>query len=163
MSRVLNGRTDVEIDLTRRVHAAVQRLGYRPNGLVRSLRMRVTTVIEIIIADVANPFFTSMVHGVEDAAQAAGYPVVFASVDEDLAKEARYIEVAAAEQMAGVILCPASGSDTRVELLLVRGIPVVAVDRRLRSTPVDSVTVNNRGAPRDAVAHLLDKAVGASG
>ena len=114
MSRVLNGRTDVDIDLTRRVHAAVQRLGYWPSGLVRSLRMRVTTVIEIIIADVANPFFTSMVRGVEDAAQAAGYSVVFASVDEDLAKEARYIEVAAAEQMAGVILCPASGSDTRI-------------------------------------------------
>ena len=109
MSRVLNGRTDVDIDLTRRVHAAVQRLGYWPSGLVRSLRMRVTTVIEIIIADVANPFFTSMVRGVEDAAQAAGYSVVFANVDEDLAKEARYIEVAAAEQMAGGDPLPSLG------------------------------------------------------
>ena len=133
MSRVLNGRTDVDIDLTRRVHAAVQRLGYRPNGLARSLRMRVTTVIEIIIADVANPFFTSMVRGVEDAAQAAGYSVVFANVDEDLAKEARYIEVAAAEQMAGVILCPASGSDTRIVLPSLDGLKPRSALRMARS------------------------------
>ncbi len=155
VSRVLNGHATVDAILTGRVHAAAQQLGYRPNGLARSLRMRATTVIEMVIADVTNPFFTAMVRGVEDAAQAAGYSVVLANADEDLAKEARYIEVAAAERMAGVIMCPASETDTRVELLLDRGIPVIAVDRRLRTAAVDSVTVNNRAASRDAVAHLL--------
>lgn len=160
VSRVLNGRTDVAGDLRERVLDAVSDLGYRPNGLARSLRMRATTVLGVIISDVTNPFFTSMVRGIEDTAQAAGYSVVLANSDEDLAKERRYLEVAAAEQMAGVILSPASSRDTRIDVLADPGIPVVTIDRRLRGDPgatVDSVIVNNFRAAQQATEHLLEQ------
>ena len=80
----------------------------------------------MIVPDVGNPFFTSMVRGVEDAAQGSGYSVVLCNSDEDLGKEAGYIAAAAAERMAGVIISPASTRDTDVTPLLDLGIPVVA-------------------------------------
>jgi len=120
VSRVVNGSKGVSERVRDRVLAAVAELGYRPNRAARSLRTRAAAVVGLIISDITNPFFTSMVRGVEDAAQAAGFSVVLANADEDLAKELQYLEVAAAEQMAGVVLSPASSQHTRIGLLAER-------------------------------------------
>ena len=155
VSRVLNGKQDVGSDLRRRVLGAVTELGYRRNGPARSLRTRAAMVLGVIISDITNPFFTAVVRGAEDQAQLAGYSVVLANADEDLTKEARYLEVAAAEQMAGALLSPASPKQTSIDVLSERGIPVVTIDRRLAATPVDSIVVNNQRAAHDAVQHLI--------
>ncbi|GAA4067057.1 LacI family DNA-binding transcriptional regulator [Nonomuraea soli] len=157
VSRVLNHGPTVAEDLRDRVMAAIRQLGYRPNSQARFLRTRATTVLGLIISDITNPFFTSMVRGAEDAASKAGYSVVLANTDEDLDKERRYIEVAAAENMAGVILSPASATRTSIELLLERGVPVVTVDRRLQTAKVDRVGVNNVRAAQEAVIRLVDQ------
>ncbi|HEX4223568.1 MAG TPA: LacI family DNA-binding transcriptional regulator, partial [Pseudonocardiaceae bacterium] len=143
VSRVLNGDQRVARDLHDRVIKAAETLGYRPNSQARSLRTQATKVLGLIISDIQNPFFTALVRGVEDAASERDYSVVLANADEDLAKERRYLEVTAAERMAGVILSPASTKDTRLDVLIDLGIPVVVIDRRIRSADVDSVTVNN--------------------
>jgi LacI family transcriptional regulator len=154
-ARILNGKRDVGDELRHRVLTAVAELGYRPNGAARSLRTRAAMVLGVIISDVTNSFFTAVVRGAEDKAQQAGYSVVLANADEDLRKEARYLEVAAAEQMAGVLLSPASSRQNSIEVLLERGIPVVTIDRRLATAAVDSVTVNNHQAAREATQHLI--------
>ena len=155
VSRVFNDDHRVAGELRDRVVDAAGRLGYRPNGQARSLRTQATKVLGLIISDIQNPFFTALVRGVEDAASRRDYSVVLANGDEGLAKERRYLEVTAAERMAGVILSPASTSHTQVDLLVDRGIPVVVIDRRIRSAEVDSVTVNNQKAAREAVDHLI--------
>jgi LacI family transcriptional regulator len=153
VSRVLNGR-DVAVELRDRVHDAVRDLGYRPNGLARNLRKQATMVLGVVISDVTNPFFTSMVRGVEDHAQAEDYSVVLANTDEDLVKEQRYLEVAAAEHMAGVVLSPASSRRTDLSVLVRHGIPVVTVDRLLRGADLDSIVIDNHQAAREATEHL---------
>ncbi|MFI6389840.1 LacI family DNA-binding transcriptional regulator [Nonomuraea sp. NPDC050547] len=157
VSRVLNHGPTVAEELRERVLAAVRELGYRPSSQARFLRTRATTVLGLIISDITNPFFTSMVRGAEDAASKAGYSVMLANTDEDLEKEQRSIEVAAAENMAGVILSPASATRTSISLLAERGIPVVTVDRRLQTAKVDRVGVNNVKAAQDAVLRLVDQ------
>jgi LacI family transcriptional regulator len=157
VSRVMNGKADVAADLRQRVLAAVSELGYRRNGPARSLRTRAALVLGVIISDITNPFFTAVVRGAEDQAQLAGYSVVLANADEDVAKEARYLEVAADEQMAGVLLSPASPRRTSIDVLVERGIPVVTIDRRLTAAAVDSVTVDNHSAARKAAQHLVDQ------
>lgn len=154
VSRVLNASDGVSADLRDRVLAAVAQLGYHPNAQARNLRRRATTVIGVIISDITNPFFTAMVRGVEDVASSAGYSVVLANTDEDLDKELRYLEVAAAEHMAGVLLSPASTTQTHIEVLTDRNIPVVTIDRQLRTADVDRVMVNNHRAAREATLHL---------
>ena len=155
VSRVLNDNPEVGGIYRDRVKGAIAQLDYRPNGLARNLRRRATTVIGVIISDVANPFFTGMVRAIEDVAHAAGFSAVLANADEDLDKEVRYLEVAAAERMAGVVLSPASSKHTRIDVLAERGIPVVTVDRRLSTADVDSVVVANRRAARQATEHLI--------
>lgn len=157
VSRVLNGDARVAPSLVEKVRRAADKLGYRPNRQARSLRTRATTVLGLIISDIQNPFFTAIVRGVEDAASARGFSVVLANADEDLDKEQRYLEVAAAEQMAGVVLSPATGTRTRIDVLTQRHIPVVTIDRKIRTAAVDSVTINNREAAAAVVTHLIEQ------
>ncbi|MGW5718130.1 LacI family DNA-binding transcriptional regulator [Amycolatopsis sp. NPDC003865] len=155
VSRALNGKSTVDPVLAERVARAVAELGYTPNGLARSLRRRETAVLALIISDVENPFFTAIARGAEDAAQAAGYSVMLCNSDENTAKERRYVEVAAQERLAGVILSPTTG-DSDVRPLTTHRTPIVTVDRRLGSADCDAVLLDSRAAAREAVLHLAD-------
>lgn len=154
VSRVLNGARTVDAELAQRVNAAVRELGYKPSGVARSLRRARTTVLCLIISDIRNPFFTDVVRGIEDHASAAGYSLVLCNADEDVDKEAAYLDLVVAERMAGVIISPSS-TRTRLAPLLERGIPAVAIDRRVHD-PVDAVVVESTQASRGATAHLLE-------
>jgi LacI family transcriptional regulator len=154
VSRVLNGHR-VDPALAHRVNQATAELGFRLNAVARSLRRSRTTLWAVIIADIGNPFFTSLVRGVEDVAQAAGYSVVLCNSDENLKKEADYAAAAVSEQMAGVIISPSSERASDVSSLLEAQIPVVAIDRSIRSVKVDSVRVDNVQGAAEATAHLL--------
>ncbi len=155
VSRALNGKSTVDPVLAARVARAVEELGYTPNGLARSLRRRETAVLALIISDVENPFFTAIARGVEDTAQAAGYSVMLCNSDENAAKERRYLEVAAQERLAGVIMSPTTARSD-VDQLATHRTPIVTVDRRL-STECDSVLVDSRAAAREAVLHLASQ------
>lgn len=154
VSRVLNGR-DVNPEMAARVIATVKKLGYRPNGVARNLRRRTASVWGLIVSDVESTYFTTLVRGVEAVARENGYSVVVCNSGDDADQEAAYIEVALAEQMAGVILSPAR-PDSDIAELTDRGIPVVTIDRQLAARTMSSVVVDNVAAAHGATSHLLD-------
>jgi LacI family transcriptional regulator len=156
VSRVLNQNGNVNPDLAHRVRDAIGALGYKPNGMARNLRRSQSSLWAVIVSDVGNPFFTSMVRGVEDIAQDSGYSVVLCNSDESQDKEAGYLAAAVAERMAGVVISPASTRITDVSALAGLGIPVVAVDRELTGAAVDTVLVDNEHAAQLATEHLID-------
>ncbi|WP_020523792.1 LacI family DNA-binding transcriptional regulator [Catelliglobosispora koreensis] len=155
VSRVVNGLATVDAELAARVHRAASELDYRPNAVARNLRRSKTTLWAVIISDIGNPFFTSMVRGVEDVAQRAGFSVVLCNSDEDPAKESTYVAAALAEKMAGVIISP-SGNAATVNRLIQARIPVVLIDRELPGVSADTVLVDNEHGAETATAHLLD-------
>ncbi|HZS13779.1 MAG TPA: LacI family DNA-binding transcriptional regulator [Candidatus Dormibacteraeota bacterium] len=154
VSRALNGKSSVDPTLAARVHAAATELGYRPNHAARNLRARSSTVWGIVVADITNPFFTRIVRAVQDAAWKERRTVIVCNTDEDLDRERGAIDVLVAEGVGGVIIAPASETATDVRPLIDRGIPVVAIDRRL-PTAVDCVLVDNVAGGRAATEHLL--------
>jgi LacI family transcriptional regulator, galactose operon repressor len=153
VSRALNNNQAVDPVLAARVRAAAAKLGYRPNYLARNLRRQRTNLWLLIISDIENVFFTSVARGVEDTAVASQYSVVLCNADEDEHKEARYVELALAEQAAGVIVSPHS-AQTDITPLLAANIPVVVIDRQL-DEPVDTVITDSRRGAFAATEHLL--------
>lgn len=153
VSRTLNGNDRVDPELAARVHGAVRQLDYRPNLIARNLRRHGTQAWALVITDVNNPFYTAVARGVEDVASAAGYSVFLCNSDEDPEKETRYLQVAEAERVAGVILSPATPA-TEVARLATAGIPVVGIDRHL-SDPVPTVLSDSITGTELAVEHLL--------
>jgi len=155
VSRVFNG-TNVSPEKARLVLRVARELGYTPNRTARALRMQTSNVIGLIVADIENPFFTALARGVEDVAGEAGCSVVLCNSDEDPGREARHLQIAVSEHMAGVILVPAGG-DSDVSALIERGRPVVSVDRALHGSPVDSVVVDNLAGGRAATTRLYER------
>jgi LacI family transcriptional regulator len=155
VSRVLNGSTGVNPDMTDRVRKAAADLGYRPDEIARSLRTQRSTTWAVIITDIQNSFYTSVVRGIEDVGRANGYSVMLCNTDESLEKESEYLEVVAAARVAGVVISPASWDESDVGPLIDRGTPVVAIDRRISHQDVDTVLVDNAHGARKATEHLL--------
>ncbi|GAA4435608.1 LacI family DNA-binding transcriptional regulator [Phytohabitans houttuyneae] len=155
VSRVANGHANVDPALAERVRNAMRELAYRPNAVARNLRRSRTTLWAVIISDIGNPFFTSLVRGVEDVAQRAGYSVVLCNSDEDPGKEGQYVDAALAEQMAGVIISPA-GKANHVNRLVDARVPVVVIDRQQSGAHVDTVLVDNEQGAYLATTHLIE-------
>jgi len=76
VSRVLTGSAPVSKELHRRVVAAIEELGYRPNALARGLRIRRTAVLGLIVPDIANPFFSQLARIIEQRAHQHGYSIL---------------------------------------------------------------------------------------
>ncbi|HMK10299.1 MAG TPA: LacI family DNA-binding transcriptional regulator [Acidimicrobiales bacterium] len=157
VSRVLNGTREVSPDRAARVRNVVAELGYQPFGPARALRRQATDLWAVVVADIENPFFTSIVRGIEDGGREHGYRVVLCNSDEDLRKEAGYIDVAIGERMAGVVIAVASTRASRLEPLRDAGIPVVAVDRRPSGRTIDCVLVDNERGAAEATRHLVER------
>jgi LacI family transcriptional regulator len=143
VSRVLNGAA-VSAEKQRAVRDAAAKLAFVPNKTARRLRKQRSEIIALLVPDIENPFYTALARGVEDRAQRSDFSVVLCNTDDDPAKELRYLQIANSEQMAGVILSPAS-DEVDLGAIASLGRPVVAVDRTT-PYPVDAVKVDNRAA-----------------
>lgn len=155
VSRVFNGM-NVSAEKSKLVREAAEQLSFTPNRTARALRRQNSLIIALVIPDIENPFFTSLARGVEDVAQAAGYCVVLCNTDEDHGKEARYLDIAVSENMAGVILA-AAGDHSDLSGLIARKRPIVAVDRGPHGFDVDAVMVDSRSGGRAATRALVDQ------
>jgi LacI family transcriptional regulator len=138
------------------VLTAIESLGYRRDEIARSLRMGATKVWGLVISDIENPFFTSLVRGVQDQADQEGYAVVLLNSDEDLEKEARCLTLLLEARVAGVILTPVTERDANAALPASASTPLVVVDRRISGIPLDMVTVDNVQGAYQGTLHLLD-------
>jgi LacI family transcriptional regulator len=156
VSRVINSSGYASQDVRVRVEQAVAELGYVPNALARSLHVKNTHTLALVLTDISNPFFTTVARGVEDAASARGYSVMFCNTDESEAEELEHVRVLLQKQVDGLLLVPACCSPQSVELAGQRGTPVVVLDRRVEGAEVDTVRCDSEGGAYAVVRHLVD-------
>jgi LacI family transcriptional regulator, galactose operon repressor len=157
VSRVLNNNLRVDESLRSRVLEAVQALDYQPNHVARRLRARSSTVIGLIISDIQNPYFISVIRGVEDTAYAQHMSIVLCNSDEDVTKQQLYLQLMESEHVAGLIIVPANSHDNAgLARLKQAGIPIILLDRTVETLQVDAVKVDNMRGAYEAVNHLIE-------
>lgn len=157
VSRVVNGVPSVAPDLVVRVHAAADKLGYRPNLTAASLRRSGgrTNTIGLLLEDVSNPYASAVHRAVEDVARAHGALVLAGSLDEDPQRERELTRTLIDRRVDGLIIMPA-GRDHRYILPEQQtGTSFVFIDREPTPLLADAVVADNRGGARVGVAHLL--------
>src|SRR5690348_530061 len=87
----------------RRVLQAVERLGFTPNAVSRNLRTARTGKLLVTVPDISNPFFSLILKGIEEAAQAAGYSVLLGDTQHDEEREERYADMLKRKEADGLI------------------------------------------------------------
>lgn len=160
VSRVLAGRGDdgrISKATQQRIRSAAEKLGARPNELARSLRLKTTRTIGLLIPDISNSFFATLARHVEQQARAAGYAVLLADAQESVAVEAECTRVFFNRRVDGLIVAPVGGACAHLQALSAHGMPMTQLDRVFDSLKVTAVVTDNFMAAQDAVRHLLHR------
>ena len=155
VSRVVNGEPAVNATTATRVADTVERLGYRPNELARSLQGQRSRTIGLVIDDVSNPFMATCAQAIEEVAREHGYALILCDSHADLRAESAYIGLLTQRQVDGLLLVPAQGRNAHLEMERQAGLPVVAFDRPAEDVQTDTVLVENRDGARQATEHLI--------
>jgi LacI family transcriptional regulator len=155
VSGVLNNKPTVRPKLVQRVKKAMAALDYHPDQVARSLRVRRTCTVGMVIADVTNPFFTDVIRGVEQEAQSNQYSVILCDANEDPALERHYLSTLFSRRVDGVLLAPTSSS-TPQEGRVHRRFPIVLIDRVPIGFNGSAVITDNFTAAYEGTRHLIE-------
>ncbi|HBR09763.1 TPA: LacI family transcriptional regulator [Candidatus Acetothermia bacterium] len=134
----------------------MERLNYRRNGIARSLKTQRTYTISLIVSDISNPFFSTLVRGVEDALAEEGYSLIICNTDENAEKERRYLNISLEKGVDGAILFPTGNKEEDIEQLIKKQHAFVFVDRITPGIAGDAVLSENIKGAYQAVKHLLE-------
>src|SRR5436305_15057772 len=107
VSKVLNNRNDIGHATRARVLAKVAELGYQPNAVARSLTLRRTHTLGVLIPDLMHSFFVEIVAGLERIDAARGYGMLLCSSNEDAGREREELEMLRQRQVDGIVFASA--------------------------------------------------------
>jgi LacI family kdg operon repressor len=156
VSRFLNHRdTLLTPQIATRVEAAIEALGYSPRPMAQALKRGRSRLIGLVVADIANPFSVAVIRGAEKACQNAGYLVMLFNLGNALDREREAIKALASYQVDGFILNTIAATPIASEELARYGRPAVLIDRRHDEMQADFVSMDNVGAMRLALDHLV--------
>ena len=157
VSRVLAGIGNPKPDTAAAVMTAVDELGYRPSGVARSLRMKRTRTLGLIVTDIQNPFFPELVQAADLAARSLGYSILLGSAAYDERRAMHYLDLMVDRRVDGMIIASSQLSDASWRWLLASPVPVVVVNAEPRNPlPVTVITSDNAAGAGMAAQHLLD-------
>lgn len=159
VSNVINKTRYVSPELVAKVSRAMKELNYRPNVVARSLKGKESSTIGFIVPDITIPFFPEILKGMEETANKHGYNVMLCNTNEDITREISSLQMLREKLVDGVVLSSVRGSlrdREHVIALIEDGFPTVVIDRSLKDTIVNSITVDHVTAAYKATKHLLD-------
>jgi LacI family transcriptional regulator len=160
VSRVLNNRAEGVGPVTRqRIQEILRETGFQPSGFARGLATGKSASVGVIIPDIANPYYSLLVRGAEDALKKAGYSLFLCNSDREIMKEKEYVTVLIEKGVDGIILDSAeSDCDCQLELLDDAGIPYILIDRIIEDPlKYAGVYVDNEEGGRRAAEFLLSR------
>src|SRR3954468_23052231 len=160
VSKVLNNHEDIGDATRARVLAKVAELGYQPNAVARSLTLRRTHTLGIVIPDLMHSFFVEIVAGIEATVSARGYGLLLCSSNEDPAKERQELDMLRQRQVDGIVLgsANASGNTDLLQQIGSLGISLVMIDRDDHpDVACDRVVTDDHEVGRLATAHLISQ------
>lgn len=136
------------------MNRAIAALDYHPDSVARSLKVRRTNTVGVIVPDVTNPFYPEIMRGMEDVARRSGYCVLFCDSNEDAELERSYLSMLFSRRVDGVLIAPANPYAIRDRLMRQR-LPFVLYDRVPANFPGTAVITDNFEASRQAVRYLI--------
>jgi LacI family transcriptional regulator len=158
ISRVLNGKSlEFRIsDKTRQVILkAAESLNYRPNIVARSLRLRRTYTIGLIVPDIKNPFFGELASRIESLLREQGYSTILCNTNEALENEEFYLKVLYDRQVDGIIIAPIHTKEWDAMEDFRRELSIVLIDRIFYETNIPWVTSANEQAADELTTELI--------
>ncbi len=154
VSNVVNGHASVTDETRRRVQAAIDELGFVPNGTARSLRSGRSGVIALALPELHAPYFAELAHHVVRAAHVRGWTILVDETRGELQQERLAASGIRPQLIDGLIFSPLALQARDLPADGTRP-PMVLLGERVTGAVVDLVTVDNAAVAATAVEHLV--------
>jgi LacI family transcriptional regulator len=154
-SRVLNNHPSVSDSIKKLVLDAMKELNYEPNAIARSLKIKSTNTIGVIVPDITSAFFPEVVRGIEDAASVYQYNIILCNTDLNSEKEKSSLGMLSEKKVDGILFISNTVCQDTAEKFEQMNIPVVLVaTSHTKGSSLPSVTIDNEKAAYEAVDYL---------
>lgn len=155
VSNVFSGKKPVNADLAARVREVAAKFGYRVNRAASNLRSGQSRVVTVMVPDLSDPYFTSLVTEIEANAQQDGYQVIVANSKDDAETQRGRVSALLSWQPDGMIVIPIADEIPEQLLAVKDEVPIVITDRGIETEHFDVVRVDNAAAGEMVASHLL--------
>ncbi|MFY0758810.1 LacI family DNA-binding transcriptional regulator [Metabacillus dongyingensis] len=155
VSNVLNETKNVSEEVKNKVYKAADELNYQPNIVAKSLRVRESRTIGLLITDIANPFFSLMVRGIEEEISKSDYSLLLCNTDSSVEKEDKYLKVLIGKRVDGLIVSSAGNTGEYFHSMNKTGVPIVFLNRCPDFMISDVIMTNNIKGAYSATEHLI--------
>jgi len=157
VSRAINGKDGISEPTRQRILELIDRMGYRPSEIARSLVTDRTGTVGLVVIDNSNPFFSEIARGVEHEAYAHGYNVFLCNTEEDTQRERAVLRSLEEKRVDGVIVCSPRLEADLLHSALEPHSAVVLINRRLDESRFGVVVMNDEYGGRLVAQHLLSR------
>ncbi len=157
VSRVLNGSPLVTEKTRKRVHAALEKLGYQPNHAARALKMNRTGMIAVVFPDLDNGFFTQILRGIDEAASEFSVHLLTAFTHGPLDEHELITRMVRERRADALILMNLTLKDDFLQQLKQWELPIVLIDRPVKAGGLPFVGIDNRSGATAMTQHLINQ------
>lgn len=152
-SYALNNNPRISDETRDKVLAAARQLNYQPNGIARDLKSNKTNTIGLILSDLSGPFYSELIKGIQSVTIANGYDLIaVSSIGGENSTAVKFLKE---KRTDGIIVLAHNISNKLISSAAREDMPVVLLDRPLKSEYVLNIQVDNEGGAYKAVKHLI--------
>ncbi len=155
VSRVVNKSKYVAPELVEKVNAVINEVGYSPNQIARSLVLKKTKLIGVIIPDISQRFYSILLSGIEEVTSRCDYNILICNIADNLEKEYKYLNMLNKMRADGIIIMHEKFSPEVEKLLESMNVPIVLSSvRSQHAKNAFSVNIDDFRASYEAVEYL---------
>ncbi|NOX38268.1 MAG: LacI family transcriptional regulator [Calditrichaeota bacterium] len=157
VSRALNNHSNVDERTRQRILETARRLGYTPNHIAKSLVLKKTFTIGVVVPEITHSFFPEVIRGIEEVAYDAGYQLILTHSAEDFERELKAIQTLEAKRVDGILISTAQtvADYEGYRRLIDMNYPIVFYDRCVEGIGASCVSINDEESAEAITQHLL--------
>ena len=158
VSHVLSHKRPVSMATTARVVEAIRALGYRPDGMARSLRTRTPQMVALIIPDITNPYYPVLARGLEDGLGGTTYRSLICNTDRHPEREVEFLRDVCDRGVDGIVLDSFTLTGERLAEMIPDGVSLVRIGTTVIEDPgFDTVHADDERGAFDATTVLIGR------
>lgn len=157
ISRALRDDPTIGKETTEKIKKFAKKHHYQPNAMAAGLRTKRSNVIGVILPEINNFFFASVLDGMEKVAEENNFTIIIAQSNEEYAKEVKSVKSFLTSRVAGILVSLAKSTTdyAHFQEVLANHVPLVFFDRICTGLLTDKVVVNDYEGAFKAVDHLI--------
>lgn len=157
VSRVINNSKPVSEDIRERILEIIKETNYVPNPVARSLVLKKSNFIGVIVPDISDYKMGEILNGIEEVGKLYDYDILLCNSYGEFEEEKRYIDLLRNKQVAGIIFISWNMTQESVDLIRASNIPAIYISKNAKTFDIPSVGVDHFRAGEDVAKYLIEK------